>query len=290
MATLEASFPLKHDSDADFRVWAKALFDALIQVGGGMLTQTTDAGQIDFATAVRPAVSTRPFFVLKFEDGLGRPLFLRFEVGTAGIITHPITRLIIGTGTNGAGDLTGALITQSVSNPNRIPLAGNHLSYLCVLPGYISISLGKDYLVPGTWLTQVAVARHQSLDGVPEDTGYHALLSTGPVIGTATTMSMYTVNFDGLPASVDANYWAIVPFGKTDMLVEGKVYCLPAWYQSDRPRICNFLAITGLANVAIGSDISLRTLEVTPRNFRNTGLRPPGAVNANQYVVLGMWE
>lgn len=290
MATLEVSFPLKHDSDADFRVWSKAFFDALIAVGSGMLTRTTDTGQIDFATAVRPATNTRPFFVLKFEDGLGRPLFLKFEVGTAGLLTHPVTLLSIGTGTNGAGVLTGAVITQPLSNPNRLPLAGNHLSYLCVLPGYISLTIGKDYLVPGTWLTQAAVARHQSLTGVPEDTGYHALLSTGPVIGAATTITMHAVNFDGAPAQAEANYWAMVPFGRSDMLVGGKVYCLPVWYQSDRPRISNYLVITGSANVALGSDIGLRTLEATPRNFRNTGLRPSGLANPTQHAVLGIWE
>lgn len=290
MATLEVSLPLRHQSDADFRLWSKMLFDSLIQVGGGLLTQTNDAGQINFDTATRPALNTRLFFVLKFEDGLGRPLYLKFQVGTANVLSYPVVVLSISTGTDGAGNPTGSVINQTITNQNRDPQQGTFLSYFCVLPGYIAIVLGKDYMIAGSWFTQIALCRHHNTSGEFQDTGCHALLSAGPVLGSTATISMHTVNFDGTAAQSEVNYWANVPFGKADTSVGGKVYCLPVWYQSDRPMISNFLVLTGAVNVALGSDISLRALEATPRNFRNIGLRCSGVVSTAQFVVLAVWE
>lgn len=103
--------------DAEFRLWAQSVHDALIAVG---LTQATDTGQINFATVAKPTSTNvdAGYAVYRFSDALQatRPVFIRLVFGTGNQATTPRIGVAIGTATNGAGTLSG--ISTTLRNLN----------------------------------------------------------------------------------------------------------------------------------------------------------------------------
>lgn len=77
------------------------------------LVQTSDTGQIDTATATRPAPpGISGYAIFRFPDS---SLFLKFEFGpapSAGTAGNPSLYLTVGTGSDGAGTLTGTLSSR----------------------------------------------------------------------------------------------------------------------------------------------------------------------------------
>ena len=97
-----------HTSDATFRAWGKGMSDQLTAVG---LAKTADTGQIDWATVARPTTNTWGYEIRRMSDSLdtASPIFIKIEYGTGGAVTRPGLRISTGTGSNGAGTLTGLL-------------------------------------------------------------------------------------------------------------------------------------------------------------------------------------
>ncbi len=101
-------------TDAKFRTWGAAVSAAIAAAG---LTQTADTGQANWTTATKP-VATNTFMptagayeIWRFNDSLQatKPVFIRVDYGSNGVASGngPGTRLTIGTGTDGAGTITG---------------------------------------------------------------------------------------------------------------------------------------------------------------------------------------
>jgi hypothetical protein len=96
-------------TDAEFRTWVAAIIDQLTDIG---LTQTSDTGQIDTATVAKPAgvATIQGYAVFRFNDSLQgtAPIYLKFEFGSgAASAALPIMWLTTGSGTDGAGTITG---------------------------------------------------------------------------------------------------------------------------------------------------------------------------------------
>lgn len=134
-------------NDADFRVWGKAISDALTTVG---IAKSGDTGQIDWATVARPAAFAG-YEIRVFGDALQAsvPVFIKIEYGIVNT-TMPCLRVSVGFATNGAGTLIGYtsdLGTMSVINFSQgagtmLPykIAGDTNRVMLVwsyLPGYI---------------------------------------------------------------------------------------------------------------------------------------------------------
>jgi hypothetical protein len=99
-------------SDASFRVWGKALSDALTAVG---CAKTADTGQIDWATVTRAALSTYAGYEIRTLPASALqtacPVYIKIEYGAGATQTYCALRMTIGRATDGAGNLTG--ITSS---------------------------------------------------------------------------------------------------------------------------------------------------------------------------------
>lgn len=290
MATLIRSFSFAHTSDAQYRAWIKHVYDALIEVGAGMLTRTEDTGQVNFDTAARPGANVRNYFNLKFDDGLGRPIYLRVEVGTGPSPTYPDLKMLVGTATNGAGALVGPSITYTGNTANRDPVAGAVPSRLCCLPGYLAVSFGDGYLVPGSAACQFVLCRHQDLDGSPNDLGIHAVYSLGCHTSGTASNNAASITFAAGNTKTDGNYWAVASYGVTDLNVQGKVATLPVWYYADRHRVTDFCTLAAGANVSIDTDVSLKILGANPRNYRNIGIKGSGVSPSPNFYILVLWE
>jgi hypothetical protein len=110
MATSSPLTPIDHTSDAGFRTWGNELMTALITTLG--LTQTTDTGQLAFPMTVttRPAINTAAgYYIIRFNDTLQSTVgvFIKVELGTFASATVPGLWITVGTGTDGAGNITG---------------------------------------------------------------------------------------------------------------------------------------------------------------------------------------
>lgn len=128
-------------TDAEFRAIAQFIHDVLA-LGW---TQTSDTGQINLTTVAKPGsgVTSAGYEVWRMADTLQatNPVFLKIEYGTGASAAGFAVWLTLGTGSDGAGTITGTVqtrqIVQSVSSAatvgNSYGAAGAAWVTCCVL-------------------------------------------------------------------------------------------------------------------------------------------------------------
>lgn len=291
MATFIGTCSFAHNSDEDFRAWATFIRDSLVNTGGGIISQTDDTGQMDFATAPRPGSNIRVYFMLKMDDGLGPAIFIRVEVGTGPATNYIAMLFSFGTGTNGAGGLTGAVRNGTLNSQSTVSNNPASPSYVCVLPGYICAAFGNEF-AGGRAAYQVCLSRHQDDSGEPNDTGYHVVLSMTTLSSASAGLGTMGINFDGSSAySNGSGFFCLALASQTDFSFNGKIQPMPVWYRSDRFRVSSHLCLVPIQNVALDSELTTRILGAEPRTYRNIKFRAgtdlPSTVS---YTLLVLWE
>lgn len=113
MSTDQRTLPGNFTVDADFRSWGGGLSAQFAAIG---LVKTSDTGQIDWSTVLKPtgSLQQRGYEIWRFNDALQatKPVFIRIDFGSASSLpTAPGLWVTVGTGTNGAGTLTGQVST-----------------------------------------------------------------------------------------------------------------------------------------------------------------------------------
>ena len=109
MTTVSWSTKVRHDSDAEFRLWGAELNAKLAAVG---MVQTADTGQIDWVTVVRAGVSADAGYeIWRTSDALHAtaPIYIKIYYGTHTSTTSPRIRIQTGISSNGTGTLVGVL-------------------------------------------------------------------------------------------------------------------------------------------------------------------------------------
>lgn len=101
-------------TDAEFRAWGSAVGIKLALMG---LVQTSDTGQINWTTVVKPAgaSASQGYEIWRFADSLQAtdPVFIKLEYGSSSVASSIAGMWItVGTATNGAGTLTGTTSTR----------------------------------------------------------------------------------------------------------------------------------------------------------------------------------
>lgn len=148
MALSTFSTPPSQATDAAFRVWGKAISDALTAVGVAL---SGDTGQIDWAAVVTPAAgnTSKGYEIRIFADALQAtvPIFIKIEYGSGAAATSPALWITVGIATDGAGTLTGAMTTR-----RQLLTAGNSAT------SYVSRATGDPNRVAlWTWTDAGAV-------------------------------------------------------------------------------------------------------------------------------------
>lgn len=127
-------------TDAKFRTWGSAISAAIVASG---LTVTTDTGQINWTTVTKPTatVTKAGYEVYKFNDTLQstKPIFFRIDYGSSTVASGngPNTWLTVGTGSDGAGNITGTALGLAVT--------ASPLSTSSSAPDVASVSVGASY-------------------------------------------------------------------------------------------------------------------------------------------------
>jgi len=135
---------LINDTDANFRLWGKAISD---QFSAGGLVQTADTGQVNWATVTAPgAANTFPGYEMwRSNDAAGgiNNWYMRIDYGANQTgATYPRVKFQCGWGSDGSGNLTGVTSTALQPQINTAPsatagncnlAAGNN--WLCMVMG-----------------------------------------------------------------------------------------------------------------------------------------------------------
>jgi hypothetical protein len=110
-----------NSTDAKFIAWAQFIEDTLVTTGGWTLS--TETGETPPASLLHPTVANtkKGFRIYKMSDALQAtaPVFMRVDYGGANGPNVPGIWITIGTGSNGAGVITGILYNGGASStPN----------------------------------------------------------------------------------------------------------------------------------------------------------------------------
>lgn len=176
MAYKERSINNSISSDANFRTWGSSISDLWQDVG---LTLTADTGQINWTTVARPAINTfagYEVFTLDTDTKHASfPLYIRVDYGVGAIQDRQSLRIQIGSGTNGAGTLTGVTgtartFTASTNNTVSVPhycSAGD--GYFAYVGGWIAGTASTSYLANTVFI----IERLWDNTGAPTDEGVY---------------------------------------------------------------------------------------------------------------------
>lgn len=219
------------------QAFVTAVHNAIAACGG--IVQTADTGQINPATATSPggANISVGYEIYRFADALQatRPAYLRLEYGTGAGVSNPSIWATIGTGTDGAGNLTGAgtrfQIGSSVS-------AGTFNCYVSTTTGRLSMLLG------GGTSGFMALAWERSLDSTGAVTsagivaiGFSAsnnftcwLPSSGSSVNQTGVNSMLPI---GTSSGVDGTDVGVYPIYPVVPTVKHAIAGLALYFNSD---------------------------------------------------------
>ena len=107
MTTSYTNTVVDYSSDAGFRTWGAEFHAQLVVIG---LTLSSDTGQINWTTVVKPAINTSAGYeIWQFNDSLQStaPIFIKLEFGGGNTTNYLQIWITAGQGTNGTGTLTG---------------------------------------------------------------------------------------------------------------------------------------------------------------------------------------
>lgn len=212
MATDRRFLPAFLSNDADFRTWGSGLA-AQIQAMG--LVQTADTGQVNWATVLRPAANAfTGYEIYRFADALQatKPVFLKVEYGVGSAVDRPALRISVGTGSNGAGGLTGQLgVVPATPGTGFSKVAGTTLESVC--SGSTSRLSLVTNLDPGNnaFATVYLIERPRDPAGAP--TGDGIFYFHGTSAATDFQVIPFTV---AVPAAVATLPWAAPPSWTAD--------------------------------------------------------------------------
>lgn len=217
--------PGTHTTDAEFRAWATSLNDHLIAAG---LIQTTDTGQLDLTTATRPGVSTYAGYrIYRFNDTLQStaPVFIRIDFGTGTSATIPSVNVRVGTGTNGAGTLTG----RFTAIYTLLPGASGSATY----DQHVATGLDKSYLALAWYVHQssqncggvLIVDRSRNTDGSPNGDGFYVACYAGTGSAITYTAAAMLPNTGG--AVVAGSVTALSAGAQTSLIQGTEVSLVP---------------------------------------------------------------
>lgn len=119
MPTSVQNVPFHSSTDADFRVWGKAVSDGIAAVG---LVKVPDTGSVNWETALRPTMlnGIGGFEIWRFDDALQAtaPVFIKIEYGTASStgMSLPGIWVTLSRGTDGSGTPTDVLAPRRLTH------------------------------------------------------------------------------------------------------------------------------------------------------------------------------
>lgn len=290
-ALIYSDSPIDHTSDAGFRAWAQE-FDACI-VSAGWL-HTADTGQVDLTTAARPAAGSYAGYKTYTDPSSVQgtaPIILRVRYGTANVATYPQIAIQIGSQTNGAGTLTGAiLLTETTAFRQAVPVStvANYKTYLCYKDGYLSITFKVG--ATSTGLGHFSIHRSMLADHtvVAEAVELYTLGTSGGSVANQITFTPLQI----IAASTGIAY---IPPGQNISSLSGLDIQTYKHYMSCPRTRCNPCKMTvNITNVPEGTVFDQALTDSTDHTYRCLGIYAGTSIGVGApstvHVVATLWE
>lgn len=288
MTTATYSTAWKHTASADFQAWGSALSAAMQSCG---LSQTTDTGQINWSTVAIPTVilTSGGYEIYKFTDALQAtaPIFIKIEYGSGETLITPMIWITVGTGTNGAGALTGVTTTRTSTsmlvNSNTALISNTlpYATYICFDGSYLGVLHKYNSIASG------------SVSGTFPGAFFMVGRKTNPATGAYVAGGITCVTFPASPSSTNictplvqslntatatlysiaTGTWAMIPFSLTATAISGTSnYQIFPCYGVDNTAIPLIWCAYGLvAETTVGSTVSATLQGSTPMAYLMTG-------------------
>lgn len=296
MTTATTSAPVDHTSDAGFRAWIIDLHSLFTSAG---LVQTADTGQINTATATRPGVNTDAGYAIWRLPS--STLFFKLVYGTGSVATAPSIKMTVGTGSDGAGALTGQTSTETrIGGANTTPnsTVSNRTSYCCVTNGFFGFLWKADGR---------ATTRVRSMGGfaceVVAGLGYAVMVRatsssvTAPYLQSVRTVATAEAYEQSIAFVVIPGFTGTAPANSLDANGDTQVYA--NWGMFPTVKQLLYICTVRTADVTELNTFSVALDGVTSHTYLSLGLqylRPDSAYTATgaestfSYDVAMLWE
>lgn len=275
MAKTNWNTPVDHTGDAGFRAWGLELSGRLATAG---LVQTADTGQINWTTATRPGSNAYAGYeVWRFNDALqsSAPVFIRLEYGTSNNTGTPALRVTVGTGSNGAGTMTGVVSSQHILHCANILVTNaattNFNSYACHTAGFFGLAWKMGAGAGAIPLAGFTLQRSTTNAGVPTAEAVQ-LISCGATNSFTAAATVSTLNFVTSSASLtDGNDLAVIPGRLNSSLVGLDPQIFTTWMAIPKMRANIGTGAHVGTEVPIGAEFDLALVGSTPRHYIGVG-------------------
>jgi hypothetical protein len=303
MTTQTWTTALNHANTAGWRATHSELSTHLTTVGA---PKSADTGQVDWTTNNIPTTAGTPRYEIRYlNDSLHAtsPIYFKLEWDneTAGG-TIPYMFLTVGTGSDGAGTLTGDVTARVAISIGEL-LSSNvtaRASYLCGISGYLGLSYKRYAQHNGgsapMGFSFFAISRFRDASGTPIDGGFYVYYSSG----ANHNVYRYTVNTTLNTVSDDGNAICFFPGAVgAPTLVGGEAQVMRHFgMQPTVTCVPDFLSYLS-TEIGTTSTFTATPVGVTPITYLALGpdgsgnIAAPGiaSVHASPYHMLAMrWE
>lgn len=296
MTTHTYTSPINHTTDAGFRAWGLALSGAFTSAG---LTQTADTGQINWVTVVRAGINANAGYeIFRFNDTnqATAPVFIRVDYGTNAAVDRPRVLVTIGTGTNGAGTITGTVIPAATIHFN-ITAASTAVSYAtrsCAVDGYFGLMWGLGATSTGSLgFGFLSIAR--SVDSTGAATAEAIEVYSGAnAAGTLSACQVLRYATSDVITMVVGSQ-CLVHGGVTSSLVGGSAQVYKHYMNIPRVRPHPWILTVIAAEIGNNTQFQATAVGATARNYVSSGSQ--GYLNAGvalpasaAYAIAMLWE
>ena len=317
MTTSLVTATYSHAATANFQAWVNEIYTALVTTCG--LTNTVDSGQMAVpCTSALPGTNTSAgYYMFNFNDTLQAtaPVFIKMEFGTGTSAAAPSILVTVGTGTNGAGTVTGTVLFRVQATTNSTisnPGVTSYNSRYCynATQGFLGLvwKTGSTTSLGNIGMGAIFILRSNSVSGAP--TADSVLLITNA--SSATTGSTGSggnaqiINYNiptayqggSFPLTTQTSWCPSLPYGTQQSVVGTTGQVFPVWnYQGTATQvgfsITNLLAICILAEIPTGTTASINIIGSSPLTYISTG-NPLGTSLGNAgsttFGLLMLWQ
>lgn len=252
------STPIDNTSDIGFRAWTTELHDELAAAG---LVKTADTGQLAVpVVAPRPTVSATAagYWIFRFDDSLAgaAPIYIKVEVGsasTAGLA--PAIWITVGTGSNGAGTLSGVVLSREFNSAPTGTGAGTspggppYPSYINVDEGFFGFCWKAGSVTGTIPRSYLFICRTVDDGGNPTPEGYFMARRVGSVHDIEGVSGTWA----GYAARDTAANWSVVPMGLNSSSVGSDYQCFKVYGAFPSVRVVPQLVGVVSSELALGS-------------------------------------
>ena len=321
MTISTTSAPVSMASNAAFQAWVSEVISNLVTTCG--LTQTTDTGQINTSTVTIPTAqdTSAGYVILRFNDALQTAtptspnttasVFVKLEFGTgANSVTNPNMWITVGTGSDGAGTLTGVVGTRMTICQNTSSLASTTTSYK-------SYYMYNSTLGVAGMVFKVGAA---SINGnaITQSYGGFYIFRSNDSSGNPTGDSINVIALNGTYSTGDVfmncisfisgltyigTIWSILPLSAAGVSgytsnYNGNTQVFPIFYQTPYYSISAFGAIGSTFDFSVGGTFTMTLMGSTSHTFLSAGQmfgsyyvnNSSTGDSSNQNSFLMIWE